>query len=114
IAKASLLGEGLGGYANVQKLEDYSKLLETVLRYNEKFGSHSLDAIAGYSWQYFLSSGNRTSASGFLSDAFKWYSLQAASTVSSVSTFQGSNKLISFYARANYSYADRFLFTGTV
>ncbi|MGC4231898.1 MAG: SusC/RagA family TonB-linked outer membrane protein [Niabella sp.] len=114
IAKANLLGQGLGGYANVQKLEDYSKLLETVLRYNEKLGSHSIDAIAGYSWQYFLSAGNRTAANGFLSDAFKWYSLQAASTISNASTFQGSNKLISFYARANYSYADRILFTGTV
>ena len=114
IAKANLLGQGLGGLASVQKLEDYSKLLETVLRYNETFGNHSLDAIAGYSWQYFLNSGNRTAANGFLSDEFKWYSLQAASTINSVSTFQGSNKLISFYARANYSYADKILFTGTV
>lgn len=114
ISKVTLLGEGLGGYASVQKLEDYSKLLETVIRFNDQFGRHNLDAIGGYSWQYFLASGNRTTAQGFLSDQFRWYSLQAASTISGVSTFQGSNKLISFYTRANYNFDDRILATATV
>lgn len=114
VEKANLLGQGLGGYASVQKLEDYSKLLETILRYNNHWGNHSIDAIGGYSWQYFVSTGDRTTANGFLSDAFKWYSLQAASTISSVSTFQSSNTLVSFYGRVNYSYADRLLVTGTV
>lgn len=114
ISKANLLGQGLGGYASVQKLEDYSKLLETVLRYNQRFGRHTIDAIAGYSWQYFVNTGDRTTAQGFLSDEFKWYSLQAAGTISGVSTFQQSNRLISFYGRANYNYNDRILLTGTV
>lgn len=114
ISKVNLLGEGLGGYASVQKLEDYSKLLETIIRYNERFGRHAIDAIAGYSWQYFVNTGDRTTAQGFLSDEFKWYSLQAASTISGVSTFQSSNKLISFYGRANYNFDDRILATATV
>ena len=114
ISKNNLLGQGSRGYASVQKLEDNSKLLETILRYNQRFGKHSIDAIAGYSWQYFVNEGDRTTAQGFLSDEFKWYSLQAASTISSVSTFRGSNTLVSFYGRANYSFDDRFLVTGTV
>ncbi|MCW3094370.1 MAG: SusC/RagA family TonB-linked outer membrane protein [Ferruginibacter sp.] len=114
ISKNNLLGQGSSGYASVQKLEDYSKLLETILRYTERFGKHSIEALAGYSWQYFVNEGDRTSAQGFLSDEFKWYSLQAASTISSVSTFKGSNKLVSFYGRANYNFDDRFLVTATV
>lgn len=114
IKKSNILGEGLGGYASVQKLEDYSKLLETVVRYNNKWGKHSLDAIGGYSWQYFVNEGDRTAANGFLSDEFKWYSLQAASTINLVNTFKQSNTLISFYARANYSFNDRFLVTATL
>jgi TonB-linked SusC/RagA family outer membrane protein len=114
VYKANLLGQGLGGYASVQKLEDYSKLLETYFRYNNKFGNHSIDAVAGYSWQYFVNTGDMTTANGFLSDEFKWYSLQAASTISSASTFQQSNTLISFYGRATYNYDDRILVTGTV
>ena len=114
IKKTNPLGEGMGGYASVQKLEDYSKLLETVLRYNQSFGKHSFDAIAGYSWQYFVNEGLRNVASGFLSDEFKWYSLQAASTISNVSTFKGSNTLISMYGRINYNFDDKILATATV
>ena len=114
ISKSNLLGQGSGGYASVQKLEDYSRLIETIIRYDQRFGKHGIEALAGYSWQYFVNEGDRTSAQGFLSDEFKWYSLQAASTISSVSTFKGSNTLVSFYSRANYNYDDRFLVTGTV
>lgn len=114
IKKINPLGEGFGGYASVQKLEDYSKLLETILRYNQTFNKHSFDAIAGYSWQYFVDEGLRNTASGFLSDQFKWYSLQAASTVSNVSTFKGSNTLISMYGRVNYNFNDKILATATV
>jgi TonB-linked SusC/RagA family outer membrane protein len=114
IKQTNILGEGLGGYASVQKLGDHNKLLETTLRFNQKFGKTSIDAIGGYSYQYFVEEGNRTTASGFLSDEFKWYSLQAASTVSSVSTYKQSNSLISMYSRANINFDDRFLVTGTV
>ncbi|WNH11194.1 TonB-dependent receptor [Thalassobellus suaedae] len=114
INKTNPLGEGMGGYASVQKLQDYSKLLETILRFNKTYGKHSIDALAGYSWQYFVNEGLRNTASGFLSDEFKWYSLQAASTISNVSTFKGSNTLISMYGRANYNFDDKILATATV
>jgi iron complex outermembrane receptor protein len=114
IYKSNLLGQGLGGYASVQKLQDYSKLLETFLRYNNTFGDHSIEGVGGYSYQYFVNEGDRTTANGFLSDEFKWYSIQAASTISSATTFKQSNTLISFYGRLNYSYADKLLVTGTV
>ena len=114
IDKSNLLGAGLGGYASVQKLMDYSKLLESVLHYNDHFGKHTIDALVGYSWQYFQNQGDRTTANGFLSDEFRWYSLQAAQTISSATTYQTSNKLISFYGRVNYNFDERFLLTGTI
>ncbi|WP_164972688.1 TonB-dependent receptor [Lacibacter luteus] len=114
ISKNNLIGQGTNGYASVQKLEDYSKLLEALIRYNKRFGKHSLEAMGGYSYQYFVSEGDRTTATGFLSDEFKWYSLQAASNITGVNTFKGTNTLISFYTRANYNYDDRFLLTGTL
>jgi iron complex outermembrane receptor protein len=114
ISKNNLIAKGTSGYASVQKLQDYSKLLETIIRYNKRFGKHGVEALAGYSWQYFVSEGDRTTATGFLSDEFKWYSLQAASSITGVNTFKSSNTLISFYGRANYNFDDRFLLTGTL
>lgn len=114
ISKNNPLGNGLGGYASVQKLYDESKLMETVLRFNKTYGKHVVDAIGGYSYQYFVNEGLRNTASGFLSDEFKWYSLQAASVVNSVTSYKESNTLISFYGRLNYNFDNRFLVTGTV
>ncbi|WP_258103439.1 TonB-dependent receptor [Marinoscillum sp. MHG1-6] len=114
ISKDNPLGQGFVGYAGVQKLADYSKLLETTLSFNKTFGAHKIDAVVGYSYQYFVEEGTNTVASGFLSNEFKWYSLQAASTVSTVSSFIGSNTLISTYGRINYNFDNRYFFTGTV
>jgi iron complex outermembrane receptor protein len=114
ISKTNPQGEGSGGYASVQKLEDYSKLLETIITFDKSFGKHSINAIAGYSYQYFKNDGLRNTAKGFLSDEFKWYSLQAASSIESVTSYLESNKLISEYGRINYNYDSRFLLTATV
>jgi iron complex outermembrane receptor protein len=114
ICKSNLLGEGDGGRVTIQRLKDYSKLLDTILKYDQKFGKHNIDAMAGYSYQYFWDEGFNTSAYGFLTDDFKWYNIAAASTIESQTSYAESNKLISFYGRLNYSYADRYLFTATV
>ncbi len=114
ISKSNLLGDGTGGRVTVQRLKDYSKLMELILKYNQQFGEHRIDAMAGYSYQYFWNEGLNTAAYGFQSDEFKWYNLAAAKTIESITSYAESNKLISFYGRANYSYANRYLFTATV
>ena len=70
--------------------------------------------MIGYSWQYFYDEGQTTKAYGFLSDNFKWYSLAAAQTVESISSYAESNTLISMYGRVNYNFADKYLLTATV
>ncbi len=114
IYKASPLGGGYGGLANITYTGDWNKLMETTLRFQKEYGKHSFNAIAGYSYQYFIDQGNRAQASGFISDAFKWNSFQAAKTISNVSTYKESNTLISYYGRLNYSFADRYLLTATL
>ncbi len=114
ISKNNLLGNGYNGYVNIQKLDDYNQLLETILKYNQKFGNHAIDAMAGYSYQYFYDEGNRESASGFLSDEFKWYSIQAATSIEIPTSYAQCNKLISMYGRVNYNYLDRYMVTATL
>lgn len=114
ISKNNLLGNGNDGYVNIQKLGDHNKLLETILKYNQSFGKHVINAMAGYSYQYFYNEGFNQSASGFLSDVFKWYSIQAATSINIPTSYAEENKLISMYGRANYNYDDRYLFTATL
>jgi len=114
IAKDNLFGAGLNGYASIQKTEDYSKLLDAILKYNQKFDKHNIDAMAGYSYQYFRADGNFMSAQNFLSDAFKWSSIGAAGSYNTPTSYESSNTLISFYGRVNYNYDNRYLLTATV
>ncbi len=114
ISKDNLFGFNMGGYTSIQKLEDYSKLLDLILKYNQKFDEHHIDAMAGYSYQYFRNAGNFMSAQGFTSDVFKYDKIQAASSIKSPYSYKSSNKLDSFYGRVNYNYANRYLLTATM
>ena len=84
---------------------DYSRrntTLEFYADYNKTFAEkHFVDLMAGYSWQRFYSENNSKSVR--LSDN--------ASLGQSVG--KGELFLISFFGRANYSFADRYLLTAT-
>ena len=85
---------------------DYSRLnttLEFYADYNKTFAEkHNIDLMAGYSWQRFYSENN--SKSFRISDK--------ASLGESVG--KGELFLISFFGRANYSFADKYLLTATL
>ena len=114
IPKANLLGNTTNGLVNMNKFADWSKLFEAYLKYNQTFGKHTIDALAGYSYQYFFNEGLIQMAQGFLSDEFKWYKIGAASNFDAPTSFTSDNKLISMFGRVNYNYDDRYLVTATL
>ncbi|MEI6946360.1 TonB-dependent receptor [Paraflavisolibacter sp. H34] len=114
IRKASPLGNAWGGLANAQNNEDWSQLLEITPQYQRQWGDHRLQAVAGYSIQYFVEEGGRAQASDFISDDFKWNSLQAARSIRALSSYKSSNALLSWFGRVNYSLSDRYLLTATL
>ncbi len=85
---------------------DYSRMnttLEFYADYNKTFAEkHNVDVMAGYSWQRFYSDSNsftsRISDSATLGDSHN----------------KGELFLISFFGRANYGFADKYLLTATV
>ena len=85
---------------------DYSRMnttLEFYANYNKTFvEKHNVDLMAGYSWQHFYSENN--SKSYRLSDK--------VSLGNSVG--KGELFLISFFGRANYSFADKYRITATL
>ena len=85
---------------------DYSRkntTLEFYADYNKTFSdAHNVDLMAGYSWQRFYNDSNSKTVR--LSDSY----------VIGDSQNKGEYYLISFFGRANYSYADRYLVTATI
>ena len=85
---------------------DYSRMnttLEFYADYNKTFAEdHNLDLMAGYSWQRFYNDSNSLTTK--ISDGSKIKG----------SVYKGELFLISFFGRANYNYADKYLLTATV
>ena len=86
---------------------DYSyKRRDTTLEfygdYNEDLGDTNLDLMAGYSWQHFYSESQSKSVR--ISD----------DNLLSESVGKGELYLISFFGRANYNIADKYLVTATL
>lgn len=88
-----------------------SQLLEMYANYNNAWGIHNLDLLAGYSWQnnYWV---NRNISYFNITDK---PNLNPGETVDSrYLWYKNENYLVSFYARANYSIDSRYVFTFTV
>ena len=87
-------------------------LADQLLTYDHLFGRHSLNVVAGFSAQQFVQKTMGASAQGSPSAALDQLSNQPTPT--SVNGSQTTSALISQFVRANYSYADRYLVTGTI
>ena len=77
--------------------------LEFYADYNKTIGKHFVDVMAGYSWQRFYSD----------SDSYT-VKLDDPTYVLGDSVGKGEYFLISFFGRANYTFADRYMVTATV
>ncbi|WP_082305069.1 TonB-dependent receptor [Persicobacter sp. CCB-QB2] len=73
-------------------------------KYDKEVGKHRFDIMGGYSWQHFLNEGHN----------FKNDFDNARPVPLQDLPFAGENYLVSFYGRFNYTFADKYLLTGTV
>lgn len=84
---------------------------ENSLNYRKSFGDHNIDALIGVTAQHYRSDGNLISASNFPDD--KVQTVNAANQVV-VNTNVQEWSLMSYLARLNYSFRDKYLFTASV
>ena len=113
---------GSGSHTNYSQLKR-DQTLEFYGAYAKTLGDHSFDVMLGYSWQhYYTQSFNETMR---VADVTKWdvYSDEpyvaldptAANYYSSEpKTSKSEYFLVSFFGRANYSYANRYSVTATL
>ena len=98
---------GVGQYSKEWQLRK-SSALEAYVNYNETWGVHNLDVMAGYSWQHFFGS-NRTMNYFNVTDELKLNEGETADK--RYPTWKWESYLVSFYGRINYSIASKYLFT---
>lgn len=103
------------GSASVSTSQFRSLLNETTLVFDKNFGTkHRFTALAGFTYQDFLSTYLSGGGVGFLSDAFETYSLGASQNPGIPGSGYSKAVLLSYLGRVNYSYSEKYLFTFSV
>ncbi len=100
-----------------EKWSDYT--LEWIGNYFTTIDKHYIKAMGGYSYQEFNNYGFWAENMDFLSDAFGYNNLDAGKWNLEkgrlgMDSWRSKEKTIAFFGRANYSYDDTFLFSGSV
>ncbi|MGV8139690.1 MAG: hypothetical protein AB2L20_31285 [Mangrovibacterium sp.] len=96
------------------------KLLESFLTYEKAFGQHDVKLLAGYSWQEDVTgNGFQSENKNFVSDQISYNNLGMGSGASGYVVEYGKTailtlRMISAYARLNYSYAGKYLLQATI
>lgn len=117
----SLIASGMDGQAQRSSVTNDSKVMEMYLNFDRTFaGVHKLGVMAGYSWQEDnTNDGFQLRAYDFFSDDLTYHNMGMANAIDRTEDGLGSYNLstlrmISFYARVNYSYDSKYLLQATV
>lgn len=102
------------GNASLKAAQFTSLLSENTVNYSKRIGKHSFSVLGGFTYQNFLDTNVSGSGTGFLNDVFDVYSLQSASTPGIPSSFYAKSVLLSYLARVNYSFNDKYLLTASI
>ncbi|MEX2594181.1 MAG: TonB-dependent receptor [Anditalea sp.] len=100
------------GGANVSASQFRSLLNENTVSYNKTFNEkHEISAVAGFTYQNFLTTFLAGSGVGFLTDASESHDLSAAENPGIPGSGYSKSVLLSYLGRINYSFSDKYLFT---
>ena len=110
------------GYASKEDRIDWNNTFETTVNYKTTFNNdHNLDFVGGYSYQYFTFERFNVNNNGFTTDGFLDWNLGAGSAINNtqlprpgMGSFKDDNTLIAFFARASYTYADKYFAQATI
>ncbi|MDF9830831.1 TonB-dependent receptor [Parabacteroides sp. PF5-6] len=112
-------GQGDSGWARKTSNSNNRNLMEWMLDYNTEFGAegkHKLNAMLGYSWEENVSTSFYATNRGFLVNDLSYNSLQSGTGLKTgdVNSSKNMNRMISTFARAHYSFDERYMVTATV
>lgn len=99
------------GEATVATINGGSWLLEHTLSYNKDVGDHHFDGVVGFTTQKFISERLFALSLDFADNKTGYHAIQNSSNPQPSSTGRNEWGLLSYLARINYIYKDRYLFT---
>ncbi|AEV99843.1 TonB-dependent receptor [Niastella koreensis GR20-10] len=92
--------------------DNYTNLLaEQTLTYNKEFGEHHVTAVAGYVYQHELAEGAYAQAQDFTDERVVYRYFQNANDIFKPQSYKTEKALVSYLARVNYDYQEKYLLT---
>lgn len=101
------------GIASISTFRGTSLLNENTVSYNKQAGKHMISAVAGFTIQNYVSSGLNASGNGFVSDTQESFDIGAAANQGVPSSSYSKWTLLSYLARVNYTFNDKYLLTAS-
>lgn len=111
----TIVGAQQNGVANISTSERSNYALEGLLTYNYSSGDHRVNAIVGSTFQRFDSRWFDGTSKGFVTDLTGTHDMGGGELENNrLYSGRGSSSILSYLTRVNYTYKEKFLFTGSV
>lgn len=110
--------DGMNGYASTGGSSTVTKLVELTAQFHKNFGDHTIQALAGYSYQESTYSNQYERNYNFPTDLYSWHNIGVGQDLKeglgTEYSYWLDTNLIGFFGRLNYNYKNRYLLMASV
>lgn len=110
--------DGMNGYASTGGSSTVTKLVELTAQFYKNFGDHTIQALAGYSYQESTYSNQYERNYNFPTDLYSWHNIGVGQALKeglgTEYSYWLDTNLIGFFGRLNYNYKNRYLLMASV
>ena len=109
----TVTGAKVNGRAAINNTHNTDWTWENVVKYDNTFGKHHIDVTALFSMQEKKQIGSSQSGESFVNDDSSFYMMSGAESNIEMSSNYWKENMISYMARINYSFAEKYMITLT-
>lgn len=109
----TLTGSKVDGAASIENTHYWDYIWENILKYENTFGKHKIDATGLFSIQETSKQYSKQSAESFVNDEGGYHNMAGGEKNKSLSSSLTETALLSYMIRLNYAYAGKYLLTLT-
>lgn len=114
-SKKTGLGQSANGKARIGYIYSQDLLNENILTYSKTFnGLHKLDALGGFTVQRYKREEFVANAQDFPNEDLGIYDISVGTVLAPPTSYVSAWSLMSFLARVNYAYDDKYLLTASI
>lgn len=107
-------GEGVQTTAARSNEKEHNIMFQALLHYNQVFGKHTVGAMLGYSMEESKGSSSSLKAKQFPNNSLEVFDMSYTTITGAKADLSTPVRLLSYFGRVQYDYADRYLLTASL